>query len=68
MLELASSGVGIEHCLVYDHPRPDCTDCKMQEGRDEVWSFAVPQQSAECECEWVDAEDPSFMLYTSGST
>lgn len=22
----------------------------------------------ECECEWMDAEDPLFILYTSGST
>ncbi len=24
--------------------------------------------SAECECEWMDSEDPLFILYTSGST
>ena len=24
--------------------------------------------SEECPCEWVDAEDPLFILYTSGST
>lgn len=22
----------------------------------------------QCECEWMDAEDPLFILYTSGST
>ena len=68
MLELASSGEAIQHCLVYDHPRADCTDCRMTEGRDDVWSFAIAEQSTECECEWLDAEDPCFMLYTSGST
>lgn len=38
------------------------------EGRD-VWlaDFIAPQPT-ECACEWVESEDPLFMLYTSGST
>lgn len=28
----------------------------------------VPKYPTKCEVEWVDAEDPLFLLYTSGST
>lgn len=40
----------------------------MQEGRDVWWHDVVPEQSTDCIPEWVQAEDPLFMLYTSGST
>jgi acetyl-CoA synthetase len=40
----------------------------MQDGRDVWYEEAVADQPAECEPEWVDAEDPLFILYTSGST
>eukprot|EP00286_Rhodomonas_abbreviata_P001487 CAMPEP_0181289490 /NCGR_PEP_ID=MMETSP1101-20121128/908_1 /TAXON_ID=46948 /ORGANISM="Rhodomonas abbreviata, Strain Caron Lab Isolate" /LENGTH=724 /DNA_ID=CAMNT_0023393711 /DNA_START=129 /DNA_END=2303 /DNA_ORIENTATION=+ len=33
-----------------------------------LWSEAISAQSKECEVEWMDAEDPLFLLYTSGST
>ncbi|KAL7648075.1 UNVERIFIED_CONTAM: hypothetical protein RMT77_001692 [Armadillidium vulgare] len=32
------------------------------------WDSVVSEASTECPPEWVDAEDPLFMLYTSGST
>ena len=38
------------------------------EGRDIWWNDVIPQQSTECQIEWMDAEDPLFLLYTSGST
>nr|QKY14944.1 acetyl-coenzyme a synthetase (ACSA) [Polytomella parva] len=38
------------------------------EGRDVWYSDAISEQSPDCGVEWVDAEDPSFLLYTSGST
>jgi acetyl-CoA synthetase len=40
----------------------------MQEGRDYWWHEEMAQVSAACEPEWMDAEDPLFILYTSGST
>lgn len=43
-------------------------DIKMQTGRDIWWSDAIAGQEATCEPEWVNAEDPLFLLYTSGST
>ncbi|TLN24024.1 acetate--CoA ligase [bacterium] len=41
---------------------------KMVAGRDSWWHEELAKASNVCECEWVDAEDPLFILYTSGST
>ena len=40
----------------------------VKEGRDVWWEDSVAKQSSSCDVEWVDAEDPLFLLYTSGST
>ncbi len=40
----------------------------MQTGRDLWYHEMMAQASTECEPEWLDAEDPLFILYTSGST
>ena len=40
----------------------------MTEGRDVWYADVIANEPAECEPEWVDAEDPLFILYTSGST
>jgi len=40
----------------------------MTEGRDVWYEAAVADEAAECEPEWLDSEDPLFILYTSGST
>ena len=40
----------------------------MTAGRDVWYEDVVAGQPAECEPEWMDAEDPLFILYTSGST
>ena len=42
----------------------------MEEGRDYWWHelMALPIASPKCETEQTDAEDPLFMLYTSGTT
>lgn len=43
---------------------------KLQQGRDIWWHDfldGVPDK-VECPVEWLNAEDPSFILYTSGST
>jgi acetyl-CoA synthetase len=41
---------------------------KMVEGRDEWLQPLLDQASKSCEAETMDAEDPLFILYTSGST
>jgi len=40
----------------------------MQDGRDSWWSDAIADQDTNCQPEWLNAEDPLFLLYTSGST
>ena len=44
------------------------TDCEMKEGRDVWFHEAMEAADAECPAEPLDAENPLFILYTSGST
>lgn len=37
-------------------------------GRDYVYNEMIMNESQHCDPEWMDAEDPLFLLYTSGST
>jgi acetyl-CoA synthetase len=55
----------IEKCIVVKRTG---NEVPMQEGRDVWYDDIVANEPAECEPEWVDAEDPLFILYTSGST
>uniref|UniRef100_A0A1I8JEN4 acetate--CoA ligase n=1 Tax=Macrostomum lignano TaxID=282301 RepID=A0A1I8JEN4_9PLAT len=50
-------------------PAKDCP-VEMLAGRDVWWHEAMAKEdiSDDCQPEWLDAEDPLFMLYTSGST
>jgi len=43
-------------------------DVSMTDGRDVWWHDVVPQQSADCDPEHMDAEDLLYLLYTSGTT
>jgi acetyl-CoA synthetase len=43
-------------------------DVSMTEGRDHWLDEASAHVPATCPCEWMNAEDPLFILYTSGST
>src|SRR5574343_862026 len=62
---LASGCASIKNVLVV---KRTAGETAMVEGRD-IWADdLVPQQSEECEPEWVEAEHPLFLLYTSGST
>jgi acetyl-CoA synthetase len=42
--------------------------CDMKDGRDVWYHDLVAEADAECPAEEMDAEDPLFVLYTSGST
>lgn len=44
------------------------TKVPMHEGRDFDLATEMDRQRPVCPAEWVDAEDPLFILYTSGST
>jgi acetyl-CoA synthetase len=55
----------MKHVVVVDR----CgTDPPMTEGRDVFWHDAVENADPTCEPEPMDAEDPLYILYTSGST
>ena len=56
---------GIEHAIVVkrtDH------GVEMKEGRDIWWHDLVDGKSQDCEPEVLNAEDPLYILYTSGTT
>jgi acetyl-CoA synthetase len=55
----------IKQCVVVN--RID-KETKMKAGRDFWWHELMKDASPFCEPEWMDAEDPLFILYTSGST
>ncbi|MGH9597807.1 MAG: AMP-binding protein, partial [Edaphobacter sp.] len=40
----------------------------MHPGRDVWWHEAMEKASPKCDAEWMDAEDPLYLLYTSGTT
>ena len=46
----------------------DKIKCEMNAGKDKWWHEEMKKVDAKCEPEWMDAEDPLFVLYTSGST
>ncbi len=54
--------------LVYEHPSVPRKKTPWTKGRDRWYQDEVPRQQRTCPVEWVDAEDPLFLLYTSGST
>ncbi|MBW1799727.1 MAG: acetate--CoA ligase [Deltaproteobacteria bacterium] len=56
---------GVKQCIVVQ--RID-KETEMTDGRDYWWHELMAESSALCEPEWMDAEDPLFILYTSGST
>ena len=62
-------GEPVETCIVARRVAEDSgITCDMQDGRDLWWDEAMADASNDCPCEEMDAEDPLFVLYTSGST
>ncbi|WP_304511661.1 acetate--CoA ligase [Desulfobacula sp.] len=59
------NGHSVECCFVVKRTG---SDIEMKEGRDVWWHEEAQKQSSDCPVEWMDAEDPLFILYTSGST
>jgi acetyl-CoA synthetase len=63
--EAAKECPSIEHIIVVKRTG---NAVPMTGGRDLWWDDAVKNESAVCQPEPMDAEDPLFILYTSGST
>ncbi len=63
--EMMASVGSIETIFVVNHTG---AECEMQEGRDVWFEQAMEAAAAECPPEAIGAEDPLFILYTSGST
>ena len=61
-------GVSVKTCIVYKRLGGQKMPINMVEKRDHWWHELKSNASPECEPEWMDAEDPLFILYTSGST
>ncbi|QIW16463.1 acetate--CoA ligase [Pasteurellaceae bacterium RH1A] len=55
----------VENVIVYHRVN---IDTPWKKGRDLWWNELSKNQPAFCEPEWMNAEDPLFILYTSGST
>jgi acetyl-CoA synthetase len=64
--EAMQSCPGVRSVVVFQ--REVKASVKMEAGRDVWWHEAMGSVSAECPPEWMDAEDPLYILYTSGTT
>ncbi|KAJ3120505.1 acetyl-CoA synthetase [Nowakowskiella sp. JEL0407] len=64
--EAVSQCPSVERVIVYQ--RTGDASVPMTSPRDVWWHEEVANQRAYCPPEWMDSEDPLFMLYTSGST
>ncbi len=69
MEQCAEAGHEVEACIVYRHTGDaKGVETEMKPGRDHWWHEVMQDASPDCEVQWMDAEDPLFILYTSGST
>ena len=57
----------IERCVVLNR-LGDAMPIELDDTRDVWWDEALASAEPTCEVEWMDSEDPLFVLYTSGST
>jgi acetyl-CoA synthetase len=65
MAECKAAGLDV-HSIVFERHGRD--GVPMQAGRDAWYQDLIENAVADPFLEWMDAEDPLFMLYTSGST
>jgi acetyl-CoA synthetase len=69
MEQCEKAGHRVTACIVCRHTGDaKGVSVEMKEGRDFWWHEEVNNASPDCDLEWMDAEDPLFILYTSGST
>jgi acetyl-CoA synthetase len=58
----------VKNVVVYQRAGSDKAPVAMKAGRDLWWHELMAAAGAECAAEWMDAEDPLYILYTSGTT
>ena len=63
--EALKEAPSVEHCIVYKRTG---NQIPWTDGRDLWWHDIIKDQSEECETEKMDANDPLYFLYTSGTT
>ena len=64
----AKQGVVVKTCIVVQRVGAETIPVTMEQGRDHWWADVMKDAPEACEPEWMDSEDPLFILYTSGST
>ena len=64
----ARQGVTVRTCIVTRRLGERKVTVQMRPGRDHWWHEVMQDAPEDCPPEWLDAEDPLFILYTSGST
>lgn len=67
MAQAATQGQNVETCIVYRRGSGDIS-CLTVPQRDFWWHDLEATVDAAAAVEWMNAEDPLFILYTSGST
>lgn len=73
LTQCKAAGHPIEHCIVLNRLQHSVTkehiaNIPWNEATDYPWENLMRTAPDLCEPEWMDAEDPLFILYTSGST
>jgi len=69
MMLAGKEGVEVSTCVVVRRVgEGKGVECIMTEGRDIWWHDEMAGAEVGCDVEWMDSEDPLFLLYTSGST
>ncbi|MCD6410883.1 MAG: acetate--CoA ligase [Thermoplasmata archaeon] len=63
--EALKEAPSVEHCIVY---RRTGDEVPWNKERDLWWDDLIKDKPEECETEKMDANDPLFILYTSGTT
>ncbi len=63
--EAVANTPSVQHVVVY---KRSGSPVNMKQGRDQWWHELMATASPECAAEPMDAEDPLYILYTSGTT
>ena len=70
LMQCKAAGHPVNHCMVLNRLQttPPIAEIPWNNAIDCAWEKLMASASELCTPEWVDGEDPLFILYTSGST